>query len=103
VLMYPETAESAARWMERELGLPFTKTVPIGVGATRDFLQEIGEITGLPAVLGDTLIAGIRADTAVRYTLATRGEEDEMVETVGENYGGEVHIAEDMQTIEVKD
>ena len=33
----------------------------------------------------------------------TRGEEDEMVETAGENYGGEVRIAEDMQTIEVKD
>ena len=48
VLMYPETAESAARWMERELGLPFTKTVPIGVGATRDFLQEVSDITGLP-------------------------------------------------------
>ena len=48
VLMYPETAESAARWMERELGLPFTKTVPIGVGATRDFLEEVSGITGLP-------------------------------------------------------
>ena len=48
VLMYPETAESAARWMERELGLPYTKTVPIGVGATRDFLREVSEITGLP-------------------------------------------------------
>ena len=41
VLMYPETGESAARWMERELGLPFTKSIPIGVGATRDFLNEV--------------------------------------------------------------
>jgi light-independent protochlorophyllide reductase subunit B len=48
VLMYPEHAEAAARWMERELGQPFTKTVPIGVGATRDFLHEVADITGLP-------------------------------------------------------
>ncbi|MGR3802546.1 ferredoxin:protochlorophyllide reductase (ATP-dependent) subunit B [Marinibacterium profundimaris] len=49
VLMYPETGESACRWMERELGLPYTKTVPIGVGATRDFVREVSALTGLPA------------------------------------------------------
>ncbi|QJF53373.1 ferredoxin:protochlorophyllide reductase (ATP-dependent) subunit B [Roseobacter ponti] len=54
VLMYPETAESAARWMERELGQPFTKTVPIGVGATRDFVQEVAEITGLAPYLDES-------------------------------------------------
>jgi len=48
VLMYPETGEAAARWCERELGQPFTKVVPIGVGATRDFLSEVAVITGLP-------------------------------------------------------
>jgi light-independent protochlorophyllide reductase subunit B len=47
VLMYPETGEAACRWMERELGQPFTKIVPIGVGATRDFLAEVSKITGL--------------------------------------------------------
>ncbi|MFK7939221.1 MAG: ferredoxin:protochlorophyllide reductase (ATP-dependent) subunit B [Roseovarius sp.] len=47
VLMYPETGESACRWMERELGQPFTKIVPIGVGATRDFVAEVAELTGL--------------------------------------------------------
>ena len=49
VLMYPETGEAACRWMERELGLPFTKTVPIGVGATHDFIAEVQAITGLDA------------------------------------------------------
>jgi light-independent protochlorophyllide reductase subunit B len=44
VLMYPETGESACRWMERELDQPFTKTVPIGVGATRDFVAEVSAI-----------------------------------------------------------
>ena len=47
VLMYPETGEAACRWMERELGQPFTNVVPIGVGATRDFLAEVSKITGL--------------------------------------------------------
>ncbi|MEM9765018.1 MAG: ferredoxin:protochlorophyllide reductase (ATP-dependent) subunit B [Pseudomonadota bacterium] len=47
VLMYPETGESAARWMERELDQPYTKTVPIGVGATRDFVQEVAEIASV--------------------------------------------------------
>ena len=46
VLLYPETAESAARWMERSLGQPFTRTVPIGVGATRDFAAEVAALTG---------------------------------------------------------
>ena len=48
VLLYPETGEAAARWLEREYGQPFTKVVPIGVGATRDFLAELAAITGLP-------------------------------------------------------
>jgi light-independent protochlorophyllide reductase subunit B len=53
VLMYPETGEAACRWMERELGMPFTKVVPIGVGATRDFLTEVTKITGLETKLDD--------------------------------------------------
>ncbi|WP_299849906.1 ferredoxin:protochlorophyllide reductase (ATP-dependent) subunit B [uncultured Roseovarius sp.] len=47
ILMYPETGESACRWMERELGQPFTKVVPIGVGATLDFVAEVAEIAGV--------------------------------------------------------
>src|SRR6056297_648828 len=53
VLMYPETGEAACRWMERELDLPFTRTVPIGVGATRDFIREVSELSGLPAKLDE--------------------------------------------------
>ena len=44
VLLYPETGEAAARWCEKELGQPFTKTVPIGVGAVRHFAAEIMEL-----------------------------------------------------------
>ena len=53
VLMYPETGESACRWMERELEQPYTKTIPIGVGATRDFVAEVAEITGIKPRLDD--------------------------------------------------
>ncbi|WP_299868460.1 ferredoxin:protochlorophyllide reductase (ATP-dependent) subunit B [uncultured Roseobacter sp.] len=54
VLMYPETADSAARWMERELNQPYTKVVPIGVGASRDFVKEVAEITGVKPYLDDS-------------------------------------------------
>jgi light-independent protochlorophyllide reductase subunit B len=47
VLMYPEHAETAARHMERTLGIPYTKTVPIGVGATHDFVAEVAQICGV--------------------------------------------------------
>jgi light-independent protochlorophyllide reductase subunit B len=40
--------------MERELDQPYTKTVPIGVGATRDFVQEVAQITGAEPVLDES-------------------------------------------------
>ncbi len=45
VLLAPETGEAACRWLEMNHGQPYTKTIPIGVGATRDFLAEVAEIT----------------------------------------------------------
>ena len=48
VLLCPETGEAAARWLEKAHGQPFTKVVPIGVGATRDFIAEVSTITGVP-------------------------------------------------------
>lgn len=54
VLMYPETAETAARWMERELDQPYTKVVPIGVGATRDFVNEVAKLAGVEPYLDDS-------------------------------------------------
>ena len=41
VLLYPETGEAAARQCEKTLGQPYTKIVPLGVGATRDFINEV--------------------------------------------------------------
>jgi light-independent protochlorophyllide reductase subunit B len=37
-----------------DLGLPFTKTVPIGVGATRDFVAEVAELAGVEPKLDDS-------------------------------------------------
>jgi light-independent protochlorophyllide reductase subunit B len=46
VMLYPEIAEPACRWLEKTHGQPYTRTVPIGVGATRDFVAEVGSILG---------------------------------------------------------
>jgi len=47
VVMYPETASLAAQWLTRNLGQPATQTIPIGVGATQDFVREVGGLTGI--------------------------------------------------------
>jgi light-independent protochlorophyllide reductase subunit B len=41
VVLYPEIAGTAATYLERAFKQPFTKTVPIGVGATRAFIAEV--------------------------------------------------------------
>ena len=46
VVMYPEIAYQAATYLHRTFGQPFTKVVPIGVGATRDFLAEVAALIG---------------------------------------------------------
>ncbi|MEM7668844.1 MAG: ferredoxin:protochlorophyllide reductase (ATP-dependent) subunit B [Pseudomonadota bacterium] len=47
VVLYPEIAETAARWLERDHKMPRTKTVPIGVGATKEFIAELAELAGI--------------------------------------------------------
>lgn len=47
VVLYPEVAGTAARWLERAHGQPFTRTVPIGHGATRDFVHEVALLAGI--------------------------------------------------------
>jgi light-independent protochlorophyllide reductase subunit B len=49
VVLYPEIAGSAAAWMKRTHGLPHTTVVPIGVGATRDFIAEVAQLAGIDA------------------------------------------------------
>ena len=47
VVLYPEIARLSAQWLERNYGQPFSKTIPIGVGATRAFVREVADLAGL--------------------------------------------------------
>jgi light-independent protochlorophyllide reductase subunit B len=47
IVLYPEVADTTARWLEKTFRMPTVKTVPIGVLATREFVQEVGTVTGL--------------------------------------------------------
>lgn len=58
VVLYPEIAGPAARHLERAFGQKFTKTVPIGVGATREFIAEVAGLAGVDA---DALLAEERS------------------------------------------
>ena len=48
VVLYPEVAAQAANWLKRQFGQPFTKTIPIGAKATREFLAEVAGLAGRP-------------------------------------------------------
>jgi light-independent protochlorophyllide reductase subunit B len=47
VCLYPEVAETTCRWLGKSFGVPVVNTVPIGVGATREFIAEVGEKAGV--------------------------------------------------------
>jgi light-independent protochlorophyllide reductase subunit B len=47
VVLVPEVAETTARWLCKAYGQPWTKTIPIGVGATREFVAEVRQLAGL--------------------------------------------------------
>ena len=49
VVLYPEIASIAAGWLKRTFGQPATRTVPIGSGATRDFIAEVAALAGVDA------------------------------------------------------
>jgi light-independent protochlorophyllide reductase subunit B len=47
IVLYPEIALTTAQWMQRNFGLPFTRTVPIGVSATKRFIEEVAQLSGI--------------------------------------------------------
>ena len=47
ICLYPEIADTAARWLEKTFKQPTVRTVPIGHGATCDFVREVAAITGI--------------------------------------------------------
>ena len=59
VVLYPEIADVAARWLERTHGQKMTRTVPIGQNATREFILEVAALAGLDP-------AGVRVEAEAR-------------------------------------
>jgi light-independent protochlorophyllide reductase subunit B len=49
VLLYPEIGRPAAEWLRSQFGQPYTRTVPIGLGATREFISEVAALANLDA------------------------------------------------------
>ena len=49
ISLYPEISRTLCGWLERTFGQPTVRTVPIGVGATLAFIEEIEELTGIDA------------------------------------------------------
>jgi light-independent protochlorophyllide reductase subunit B len=47
VVLYPEIALPAAQWLEKNHGQAFTKIMPLGVGATREFIAEAARLAGV--------------------------------------------------------
>jgi light-independent protochlorophyllide reductase subunit B len=55
IVLYPEVAAQTAKWLERTFAQPAVTIVPIGVGATRDFIAEVARVAEieLPTALLD--------------------------------------------------
>ncbi|MEL7229368.1 MAG: ferredoxin:protochlorophyllide reductase (ATP-dependent) subunit B [Pseudomonadota bacterium] len=53
VCLYPETGKIACDWLKRTFKQDYTKTVPIGVGATQDFVREVCALAGFDGSHGD--------------------------------------------------
>ena len=49
VVLYPEVGSLTASWLTRSFGQPATKTIPLGAGATKDFVAEVAQLAGLDA------------------------------------------------------
>jgi light-independent protochlorophyllide reductase subunit B len=61
ICLYPEVAETTARWLEKSFRMPFVRTVPIGVLATRQFIRDVAEMAGVNA---DALLEAERVGDA---------------------------------------
>src|SRR6201990_660868 len=62
IVLYTEIAATSAQWLQRTFGQPFTRTVPIGVAATRQFIEEVAGLAGI-----DPASALARAETRLPW------------------------------------
>lgn len=49
ICLYPEISRTLCTWLERTFNQPIIKTVPIGVNATLQFIEEIETLAGIDA------------------------------------------------------
>jgi light-independent protochlorophyllide reductase subunit B len=56
--LYPEVSRTTATWLERAFAMPFTRTVPMGSGATADFVREAAILAGLDPEAALAAVAG---------------------------------------------
>ena len=71
VVLYPEIAGTAASWLQRTFGQPATQTVPIGIGATRAFVDEVAALAGVDAGPAHAAIEAARAPWYARSVDST--------------------------------
>ncbi|MCX7891293.1 MAG: ferredoxin:protochlorophyllide reductase (ATP-dependent) subunit B [Burkholderiales bacterium] len=45
--LYPEVSRATATWLERAFGMPYTRTIPMGVRGTREFVAEAAALAGV--------------------------------------------------------
>lgn len=48
--LYPEISRTTAAWLQRTFRMPTTRTVPIGLTATREFIAEVAELAKVDAI-----------------------------------------------------
>jgi light-independent protochlorophyllide reductase subunit B len=46
IVLYPEIADSAARFLAKTYGQKTVQSVPLGIGATREFVRQVAELAG---------------------------------------------------------
>jgi light-independent protochlorophyllide reductase subunit B len=67
--LYPEVGRTTAGWLQRVFGMPHTRIVPMGLGATRDFIREVAQLAGTDAA---AVLAHERPGIAARDTSGSR-------------------------------
>ena len=72
VVLYPEIATQTAQWLQRNFGQPYTKIVPIGVGATRAPVVQVTRSHRDGAAIAIVLALGESDARSLQLTLDLR-------------------------------
>ncbi|PTS90842.1 ferredoxin:protochlorophyllide reductase (ATP-dependent) subunit B [Sphingomonas sp. HMWF008] len=74
ICLYPEIADTACRWLDKTFGQKTVRTIPIGHGATRDFIAEMAALAGVDpaAALDDSRLPWWSRSVDSTYLTAKR-------------------------------